>query len=180
MAGKLIDELEVLEAGDVSDGQKIVVAGGATVARRLAMGALKTWIQSWLGNSATRDVGTDAGTVAAGDDARLQEVYYSIFVAGKPAAGAVVFASELPFALNFAVTDIKVTAGTTASASCAFSFKLQGVEFASGAFSAGGGTTTNTGNGAVGAVDNLLQIVAPTAQDVNLANIRIRIKGVRL
>lgn len=80
MAGKTIEQLDELAAGDVAGNMEIPVAGGAPFARRLSMAGLMTWVRSMIdasglairhNGSAINDISQDAlriqpnGTLAA-------------------------------------------------------------------------------------------------------------------
>lgn len=59
---------------DDADFVQVVVAGAW---RKMAWTIIKSWIKGFLGNSATRDVGTSPNTVAAGDDGRIVGAFQS-------------------------------------------------------------------------------------------------------
>jgi hypothetical protein len=72
MADKKISELDGIASTDLVDADLLhVVDVSVPVDKKLTFGALKTKLLSGFGNSATRNVGTIAGTVAAGNDSRL-------------------------------------------------------------------------------------------------------------
>ena len=67
-----IATLNGIAAGAIApDDLFVVLDASSEEVKSLAASVLMTWIVSLLGNSATRNVGTTAGTVAAGDDPRF-------------------------------------------------------------------------------------------------------------
>jgi hypothetical protein len=77
---------QVLPTWSTISGKPAVVAEGATQA------AARTALS--LGDAATKNTGTTAGTVAAGDDSRIGKIGGTVTVSGTPTAGQVPIASS--------------------------------------------------------------------------------------
>ena len=110
------------------------------------------------------------------------DVYFQIFVADKPPAGAIVFSCEIPYAGTITIADIRVTSGDAATAASTYKIELAGAQIAGAAFAAAAmAATVTANNGATvsGALNDLLRITAPATADATLAKVRIRIKLVR-
>lgn len=118
------------EAGATID---LTTLTSAEAAEALAAGAIVkvSAITATLGASATRDVGTTAGTVAAGDDTRMTD-------SRTPTAHAATHASGQPDAVSIAST--QVTGLGTAAAAATADFLAAPV--ASGTLTLAAGTAT--------------------------------------
>lgn len=134
-----------------------------------------------LGSSATRDVGTEPGTVAAGDDARFSRYDIAGGVQGKPASNAVIarFITPRAFSLPAALSGSQTIAGTPATATATFSICKNGIQFGTLAFTTSGATFSASAETAF-SEGGVLTIVAPSTVDSTLSDIAFTLSGVML
>lgn len=141
-----------------------------------------------LGNAATRDVGTTAGTVAAGDDSRIVHPPFGFgfdkdLAASTPSQPFLEFVTEIPYTLaaGLSTSIVKLSAaGTPPTATTVFDLQIGGVSVGSITFAAASfiATLSMAASHAVTAATTV-QIVAPAALNGMTGRLYGSIVGVR-
>lgn len=135
-----------------------------------------------LGDSATLDIGTTTGTVAAGDHTHDQPYDVVGYFPTKPTNGQLLFVMRLARAVTLpaSLTGSKADLQTAATAETVFSIKKGGVEFGTITFAISGTTGTfASASGASFAAGDILTIYGPASADATAAGLSWTLIGSR-